>query len=309
MSTQDEPTLSDDLENAFDEAESPEPEVIEEVVEEVEEEVVEPELEAFTPPNSWKKDYHDFFAGADRNLQEYILERESQFERGIGEKGQQLSQTRQQLEAMQSALTPLQQSWQMQGMDVNAGLQSLVGYAQALQSNPQETLLALAKQYGVDLQQAFDEQPYIDPALKQYEDKIATLEQKLHSFEHNTQTQQQNAAFSQLDQFEQATDAEGNLKHPHFDQVMDQMTGLLQAGIAQDLESAYEKAVLLNPDVQADLSAQKAQAQAHAKQQQAEKAKLATKQSVSSTETTEINDSDLSLNDALSKEWDRMANA
>ena len=301
MSTQEiEPTLAEDLDAAFDDAENVD--VAEEVTEEIIEEV--PELDVLSAPNSWKKAFHESFGAMPRETQQYILDRDSQYEKGIGEKGQELAGFRQRLEGFDNSLAPLQQSWQMQGINTQDGLNSLVGYAQALNANPQEALLSLAKAYNVDLGKVFEEAPYIDPQLAQYEQQLGEMQQTIDSFTQQQTQNTQNAAYSQLDEFEKAIDSEGNLLRPHFNDVIDDMVMIMQTGRADNLDSAYDTAVRINPDIQATLQQQAAKATAHASQEQANKAKLATKQSVSSTETTDVNTDDLTLNEALSQAWD-----
>lgn len=302
--------LSDDIESIMDEAEAPQEEVIEEVVE--------PELPPIDAPNSWKKEFKDSFSGIDRSVQEYILQREQDFERGIGEKGQELASFRQRVEQFDNALSPLVQNWQMQGLAPEQGLQSLVAWSQALQSNPQGTLLELAKQYNVNLEETLADQPYVDPAIQQYEQQIRDMQAQMESFQNQQSQAQQNAALQQLDAFEKATDAEGNLKHPWFNYsvtgqngeirypVVEDMSYLMQTGKCQDTYTAYETAVRLNPDIQSQLAEEQAKATAHARTEQAVKAKQVSKQSVSSKETGDINDEDLSLRDDIGKAFDEL---
>ncbi len=90
-------------------------------------------------------------------------------------------------------------------------------------------------------------------------------------------TQQQEAQAHQVEQqiskFATAKDPQGALLHPHFEQVRDQMIGLLKGRLANDLETAYTMAVGMTPDlVQAEQKA-KAQQEAAQKAARAEKEK------------------------------------
>lgn len=316
-----EPSLSDDISSIFDEAEGVSEEPIkeapegdeapkesqEETLEETQEEVLEEVIEALDAPNSWKKEFKERFGSIpDREVQEYILQREQDFERGIGEKGQELANFRQRVEQYENALSPLVQNWQMQGMTPEQGVTSLVAWSQALQANPKDTLMELAKQYNVNLEEAFADQPYVDPMMQQYEQKMREMEAQLQQFQQSQQQNVQNAAMTQLDAFEKATDSNGELKHPHFEAVIDDMAYLMQTGRCNDLDTAYETAVRLNPDIQSQLAEEKAKQAAHAKNEQALKAKQVSKQSVSSKETGDITDEDLSLRDAIGKVYDEL---
>ena len=71
------------------------------------------------------------------------------------------------------------------------------------------------------------------------------------------QTQQQNqqvaSTQSMIDQFAQAKDEQGNLKHPHFASVRDTMGVLINSGKAQGLDQAYEMAIYSDPKLRAEM--------------------------------------------------------
>jgi len=77
---------------------------------------------------------------------------------------------------------------------------------------------------------------------------------------------------SAIQNFIAAKDDKGNPKYPHFETVRQDMDGLLRAGLAKDLESAYSKALRMHDDIwEAEVAAkhaasQKAQQEAQAKQ-------------------------------------------
>jgi hypothetical protein len=50
-------------------------------------------------------------------------------------------------------------------------------------------------------------------------------------------------------QFEEAKDASGNPAYPHFEAVRNTMAQLLEAGLANDLSSAYEKSLRMNDEL------------------------------------------------------------
>jgi hypothetical protein len=51
----------------------------------------------------------------------------------------------------------------------------------------------------------------------------------------------------EVEAFASRLDDAGKPLHPYFDEVADDIVGLIQAGQAADLQSAYEKAIWLNP--------------------------------------------------------------
>ena len=73
--------------------------------------------------------------------------------------------------------------------------------------------------------------------------------------------------------------------YPHYDEVRQTMAGLLQAGIADDLEGAYSKAIRMHDDIwEAELH-RKAQASEEQKRAALAKAKTSAKSVKTSTPT------------------------
>lgn len=123
--------------------------VSEETDEEVEAEVEpedqtedEPDLPAIEAPKSWDADHKEKFAALPRDVQEYLLERETERDKGVSQQQQRASEARQAAEREAQAVAALkpqietlmgqaqkvfQQSWQ--GMDATA-------WAQMAQTDP-----------------------------------------------------------------------------------------------------------------------------------------------------------------------------
>lgn len=310
--TQSEPSLHDDLNATLDEAEGlsavEEPEVPE-AAEAAPEAPEVPELPPLNAPNSWKKELAPRWGELPREIQEEILRREEDSTRGFTQKGQELAQLRQQHETFQQTLQPVAQQWVKQGINPAEGLKSLVAWFQAIETDPKAALMELARIRGVDLKAELADQPYVDPQVaqmqKQYEQKLAQMEQQLNGFSSQQQQAKQHAALQQIHAFEGATNDDGSPKYPHFNAVWEDMAFLMQAGRAQNLDSAYQMAIRMSDSVQQQIAQANVQQAAQAKSQQAQKAKAAAQASVSSKEAVDIDESDLGLRDALSREFDR----
>jgi len=100
----------------------------------------------------------------------------------------------------------------------------------------------LAQDYQVPLQ------TLLGQPQQQGDPRVDMLMNKLNSIESQRQQQEQQALAMQ--QAEVNNEIEGfaanTEQYPHFEQVRLKMAGLLQAGEADDLKSAYEKAVRLD---------------------------------------------------------------
>lgn len=239
-----------------------------------------PAIPASNPPSSWKKDYHESFAKLDPTLQKYILQRETEFNTGVSTYRAEAERAK----SLHSALEPFMPNMQRYNVDP-ANWISTVGrvHETLLAGSPQQklqTIMGLARDYGVDLsplsaQQAQTEngQPAqggdpLNPEVAWMREQIQQLSGQVNSFtqaqqkaQQDTLLQQQTAIQTEIQQF--SADAQ---KYPHFEALRETMAGLLQSGLAQDLSSAYDKALRMNDDLwQAQQAQQTAQAEAERK--------------------------------------------
>lgn len=260
-----EPSLRDDLSSAFDAANTPDtlpdtggadtlpdagaPEA----------DLAASPLPALEAPAMWGPKYKEVFsklAGTpeQREYAEAWLNHYKEQQGYTTKKEQEAADLRKQFDPIREVLSPYEGYWQRQGMDTRQGLSQLLGWGQALASNPQQTLMELAKLYQVDLAEAVQAQPYVDPAYQKLEQQYQQLQQQLQSVQQYPQQQEQNRVLEQLKAFETATDEQGNPKHPYYSQVFDQMVGLARGGLTQSIEDAYAKAVAMNPEIQAQIT-------------------------------------------------------
>ena len=154
------------------------------------------------------------------------------------------------------------------------GIAMLVNAQQQLTQNPAVALTQLIRQYGQqpgvidNVLSQFRQEPsddsYADPELTALKTQVSTLQDHLNQ-QNQTQQNQQLAAQQQaisdaqaaIDDFAQATDDSGNLKHPHFEEVRDDMQAMFTSGLATDLETAYESAIWSRPELRDKLLKQK----------------------------------------------------
>lgn len=229
------------------------------------------------PPSSWKKDHHEAFNKLDQNLQRYILQRETEYNTGVSTYRAEAEKAR----ALNGALEPFLPN--MQRYNVNpADWIGTVGrvHEALLQGSPQQklqTIAGLARDYGIDLSPllgqaqpqaeggALQQPGQLNPEVAWLRDQVQQLSGQLNSFtqtqqqrEQAAQRQQQEAIQSEIQQF--AADAE---KHPHFQALWQPMAQLLESGLAQDLSSAYDKALRMNDELwQASQAQQQQQTEA-----------------------------------------------
>jgi hypothetical protein len=238
-------------------------------------------------PSSWKKDYWnkwDEIATKDPELAKYLQEREGQFASGVSTYKQEWETAK----PLIDAIAPFQPILQQNGIDPAQWITNLGNAHQKLVfGNPQEKMQMfqqLMRDYNIPAQLAIQDQQgqwqlagQTAPAQPQFDPNMVErlVEKKLSE----TSTKQALQAFQQ----------EAPTKYPHFETVRQTMAGLLQAGLADDLPSAYE-AALRHPrhsDLFAEMQQQQsAQAEQERKAANAQKVQRARANNISPSGST-----------------------
>jgi len=206
-------------------------------------EVAAPEVEAAPAverkrPSSWKKELWEKYDRADPELQEYILQREEEARRGVG-MYRQKAEFAEKLEREFVPYTDLMQRLQTTPENV---VRSLMQTASILYTGDKLTKAALIQKLAVDhgLTSAdFEQAQQAGPGAISAQQEALHYKAELERMKAETAAQQQAALVNQIEDFRGT--------HPGFDAVQNEMAGLLTAGIAMDLQDAYDKALRLNP--------------------------------------------------------------
>ena len=232
----------DPIEEAEDETEEPE----EESEEETEEE------EAISAPEHWAAKDRELFEKQPREAQNFILRRHKEMEADYTRNKQELASIRKRGEAIDDVLTPYRQEWALSGMDDVGAIRTLLAYHDALKNNPLNAIQHLAQTYGADLSQ-LGSQEQIDPALAQVRQELQQLRSEQQTTQQQAQQRTQQELVTQIQNFENEKDDNGNLTHPHFAEVYDKMVRLFQTNGAENLQDAYNMALATRPDLQSQL--------------------------------------------------------
>jgi hypothetical protein len=217
-----------------------------------------PAVEAPAPPKSWRKDYHEHWSKLDPSLQQYMHEREEQFYRGVGTYKQQAEVAQQFMEAAR----PYEAVFRANGVTPVQAFQALANADYTLRTADPATkanmFAQLAQQYGVDLGQVANP-PQVDPAMQQINGTVQQLQQALRQQQQMYEDLQRSMLEPQIQQ---------HATKPHFDELRPTMAQLLQSGLAQTLEDAYDKALRMTPHWE-EQQAQQRQAQEQQRLQEA----------------------------------------
>lgn len=180
----------------------------------------------------------------------------------------------------QQMLSPYEQQYRMHGIPIENGVMQAMEWSKAIQANPQQALSQLAQMYGVDFSKAKEEEPYVDPYVKQieqqYAQKFRGIEQALQGVIGHFQQQGVQQAVSHIQAFAEQVDETGAPSHPYFNELDEnELIRLVNAGYP--LEKAYQIACMADEAVAKKIEADKAKKAAAVRQTEAQKATGAVK--------------------------------
>ena len=212
---------------------------------------------AVARPTTWKKEYLPLWDKLDkgealsqdeaRSLLQYNVQRENEFKKGVSAYKAEADNAR----SLTEAISPFVPELQKNGIHPAAWINNLgrahMILSQAPYQQKVELFSKLAQDYGIDINSAYSGEnttQYQDPQAFALQQQIQQLQQQVQQVGSWKEQQEQGVLMSEIQRF--SSDAE---KHPHFEAVREQMAQLLENGLANDLETAYAKAVRLNDEV------------------------------------------------------------
>ena len=198
------------------------------------------------PPASWKKEYHEHWAKADPKMQEYAWQREEQMKRGV----EPLLSKAQFADAMNDALQPYLPTIQGLGLKPEQAVAALAQADYTLRNSPpaqkMQYLTQLAASYGINLNQSTQggqqtAQPSIDPMVYQLQNELNTVRGEVMGWKQQQEMAENQTLLSEINSFSMTAE--------HFEEARPTMIQLLQSGVAETLDDAYEKAIRLDSDL------------------------------------------------------------
>ena len=253
------------------EAAAEEPQEVEEV----------PEEPALQRPSTWKKEYLPIWDKLTQGeqltkeeaikLAQYSNQRESEYKKGVSTYKAEADRAKPFVEV----IAPIEQNLAKRGINPTQYVQNLVRAEQILSNAPYQQKVQifqqLAADYGIQLNNN-GQATQLDPYTQQLMNQLNQVNQEVSSIKGRFAQEENQRLMGEIERVR--SDVE---KYPHFDVVREEMAQLLELGKAQDLETAYKKAVRMNDDVWAleqDRLLKEAK-QSAIKAQQVQKAKAA----------------------------------
>jgi hypothetical protein len=257
-------------------------------------------------PKHWPEDRRKIFQAQSDDVKRIILDRNKEANVAVTKAQQEAAQYRRTHEAVASAFgDDHRKQMAAAGLDEVGAIQYLLSQHDALNRDPVNFLKAVIKQTGVSAEalfgQAYAAQQQAAPAAQNAEEaawrdpdfialeksvneRLAELQKAEDARKHEAaerQRQQQrdyNAWFNgECSKFETAMDDDGHAKYPHLPAVMETMTRLIKSDPAFDktfrdtpqqaLETVYNQAIRLNPDIYQQIQQELIEAQVSARLQ------------------------------------------
>lgn len=264
-------------EEEAEESEEPKDEESEESPEPTEAPKVEEDRSIINPPSTWTAKAKAMWGQMHPDLRKEVLRRENNIRKGI----EQYKEKANFGDRIERTITPYKPFLTAKGASIERVVEDSLNLAYLLEtSTPEKKALVLkqvAQQYGADLR-VLAQQP--NPEQDRLNQLISPLQQEIEALKREKQNSilaQQQAQNTQLErtieEFANATDETGRLKHPYFQEVKDVMASLLETGRVSTLDEAYNFAAQADPEISKLIrtpTSQKISAEAKAK---ADKAK------------------------------------
>lgn len=230
-------------------------------------------------PSSWKKDYEEHWGKLDPILQDYIQQREADYAKGVSTYKNQWDMA----QPIVEALRPFEESLKQNNVAPAQWITQLGNaHTQLVYGSPEQKLnmfAQLANDYGVNLGQLTGQSGY-DPQFTQLAQELNQIKNQWSSFQSSQEQLEQAQLQNEIASFKD--------DKPYFDEVRETMAGLLQSGMAHDLQSAYDKAIRLNDDVFQKVNAEQAQKSEAAQREKVAQAKAKVLSPKSTTPTASV---------------------
>lgn len=180
-------------------------------------------------------------------------------------------------DAMERAIAPYAPILQQAGISPDVAVQRLFGAHQAITTGSMQQRIGALHQLATEAGVSFDQvkeyaanQPQVDPQVQQLQTRLEQMQSWIQQQNQAREWSERQTLNSEIERF--ASDP----SNAYFEEVRGDMAGLLQAGIAPDLKTAYDMAIYANPSVRAKVLAdQQAKAEEARRAEAIQKAKVA----------------------------------
>ena len=214
----------------------------------------EPQEKSVTRPSTWKKEYVQIWDKMEKGEQiskedftkfaKYANQRESEYKKGVSTYKAEADRAR----GYEEAIAPFIPELQAQNISPAAWINNLGRAHMILTKAPYDQKVQmfqrLAQDYGIQLNGENVAPIQQDAYTQQLMNQLNQVNQEVSNIKGRFAQEENQRLMTEIQKYQ--SDKE---KYPHFDVVREEMAQLLELGKAQDLETAYKKAVRMNDDV------------------------------------------------------------
>jgi hypothetical protein len=190
-------------------------------------------------PSSWKKEYWEAYDALDPKLAEYINQREAEYSHGVSAYKTEAEQAKD----LRDAVAPFLPELQQHSIHPTTWIRNLgIAHKTLVFGNPQQKLglfAQMARDYNVPLQALMDPNVANQYLYQQQQAPAPDVRSLVRE-----QLEEERSSLEV-----QSFMADAATKYPHFESVKQTMVGLLRQELATDLDSAYQAAVRMNPEL------------------------------------------------------------
>lgn len=258
-------------------------------------------------PSSWKKDHEATWKGIPEQVRAEVHRREQDFLNGIKEYKEPAAFGK----ALAADLMPHLDTFRRLNTTPQNVVREVMGTWSTLVNGnadqKRQALLQVARNYGIELPAGAAPSPQIGAHSPANGIDFSPVLQRVETLEQSLQAQRSEAARLEQERVDTEIDAFGkDPKHEHFAAVRQEMGRLIQAGSAQTLQDAYDKAVWLLPETRAKLQAQEAEANRKRQAEEAAAARKAASANVTRRGTPPAVQKPGSMEDTIRNEYRRL---
>ena len=214
----------------------------------------EPQEKSVTRPSTWKKEYVQIWDKMEKGEQiskedftkfaEYANQRESEYKKGVSTYKAEADRAR----SYEEAIAPFIPELQAQNISPAAWINNLGRAHMILTKAPYDQKVQmfqrLAQDYGIQLNGENVAPIQQDAYTQQLMNQLNMVNQEVSNIKGRFAQEENQRLMTEIQKYQ--SDKE---KYPHFDVVREEMAQLLELGKAQDLDTAYKKAVRMNDEV------------------------------------------------------------
>jgi hypothetical protein len=207
-----------------------------------------------TRPSTWKKEYVQIWDKMEKGEQiskedftkfaEYANQRESEYKKGVSTYKAEADRAK----SYEEAIAPFVSELQAQNISPAAWINNLGRAHMILSKAPYDQKVQmfqrLAQDYGIQLNGESVASVQQDPYTQQLMNQLNMVNQEVSSIKSRFAQEENQRLTNEIEKYRSNVE-----QFPHFDVVREEMAQLLELGKAQDLETAYKKAVRMNDDV------------------------------------------------------------